>query len=90
MRSPRNLVLSLTVALSPWSVLANPQVNLGYATYEGTTLGNGVNQFLGMRYAAPPLGQNRFKRPLDPLDETGVVLAKEVRNNTYASLLIIS
>jgi carboxylesterase type B len=79
MRSPTISVLSLAVASSSWLVLANPQVNLGYATYEGATLGNGVNQFLGMRYAAPPLGQNRFKRAVDPLSEEGIVLAKEVR-----------
>ncbi|KAF2689760.1 alpha/beta-hydrolase [Lentithecium fluviatile CBS 122367] len=54
---------------------AAPRVHLGYATYEGTTLENGVQQFLGMRYAAAPLGGNRFRRPRDPLNETKVVPA---------------
>jgi hypothetical protein len=54
----------------------NPQVNLGYATYEGTSLSNGVKQFLPMRYAAPPLKENRFRRAVAPLEETGVVMAK--------------
>jgi acetylcholinesterase len=30
-------------------------VDLGYAQYQGTHLSAGVNQYLGMRYAAPPL-----------------------------------
>jgi len=34
-----------------------PRLDLGYAKYEGTTLGNEVNQFLGIRYAAPPVGK---------------------------------
>jgi hypothetical protein len=61
-------------------VAAGPQVNLGYATYDGITLANGVNQFLGMRYAAPPTGLRRFKRPMAPLHEAGVIQAKEVCN----------
>lgn len=64
--------------LSVSSAALNPQINLGYATYEGTSLSNGVNQFLGMRYAAPPLKENRFKRAVAPLEETGIVMAKEV------------
>lgn len=30
-------------------------IDLGYARYQGTYLSAGVNQYLGMRYAAPPL-----------------------------------
>jgi len=57
---------------------APPRVHLGYATYEGTRLEIGVHQFLGMRYAAPPLGKNRFRRAHDPLNETHVVPAVKV------------
>jgi carboxylesterase type B len=53
----------------------SPRVDLGYASYEGTTLENGVHQFLGMRYAAPPLGENRFRRAQNPLNETHIVSA---------------
>lgn len=28
-----------------------PRVDLGYATYEGTTQNLGINEFLGMRFA---------------------------------------
>jgi carboxylesterase type B len=64
--------------MSAIATASSPQVNLGYATYEGTSLSTGVNQFLGMRYAAPPLKDNRFKRAVAPLEEDGVVMAKEV------------
>ncbi|PCG91256.1 Carboxylesterase, type B [Penicillium occitanis (nom. inval.)] len=68
--------MGTTVRLSIAEAL-NPQVNLGYATYEGTSLFNGVKQFLGMRYAAPPLKENRLRRAVAPLEETGGVMAKE-------------
>ncbi|GAM33652.1 hypothetical protein TCE0_011r00715 [Talaromyces pinophilus] len=61
----------------------NPQVNLGYATYEGTSLSNGVKQFLPMRYAAPPLKENRFRRAVAPLEETGVVMAKVAKESVW-------
>ncbi|KAJ7766182.1 carboxylesterase estA [Mycena metata] len=49
---------------------ASPQVELDYATYVGTSLAAGVDQFLGMRFAAPPLGDRRWRAPADPLVET--------------------
>jgi len=47
-----------------------PTVNLGYATYQGVALDDGVNQFLGMRYAAPPTGNLRWRAPEDPVHES--------------------
>jgi hypothetical protein len=55
-----------------------PLAQLSYATYEGTALENGVNQFLGMRYAESPVGENRFRKPKSPRTETGLQQAKEV------------
>ncbi|RDW58233.1 carboxylic ester hydrolase-11 [Coleophoma cylindrospora] len=46
---------------------SNPIVDLNYTRYRGTSLPNGINQWLGMRYAAPPLGNLRFRKPQDPL-----------------------
>ena len=43
-----------------------PVVDLGYALYEGTGLAAGVNQFLGIQYGAPPLGDLRWRAPQDP------------------------
>jgi hypothetical protein len=56
---------------------------LGYAQYEGTALDIGVNQFLGIRYAAPPLGNLRFRAPEDPVITHGVQDAKEVFTLPY-------
>ncbi|KAK0390114.1 hypothetical protein NLU13_3687 [Sarocladium strictum] len=43
-----------------------PLVDLGYSKYQGLALQNGVTQWLGMRYAAPPTAHLRFARPRDP------------------------
>ncbi|KAA8914218.1 hypothetical protein TRICI_002975 [Trichomonascus ciferrii] len=51
---------------------SNKVVDLGYAKYEGESLSNGVSHWLGIRYAAPPLGELRFQEPQDPLQEDGV------------------
>ncbi|KAI9042436.1 uncharacterized protein KD926_005514 [Aspergillus affinis] len=45
---------------------SRPLVDLGYSTYEGLRLNAGVDQYLGMRYAAPPLGNLRFRAPQAP------------------------
>ncbi|RMZ84161.1 hypothetical protein DV738_g783, partial [Chaetothyriales sp. CBS 135597] len=39
---------------------------LDYATYRGRHHGNGVTSWLGIRYAAPPVGSLRFAPPHDP------------------------
>ncbi|KAJ7676411.1 Alpha/Beta hydrolase protein [Mycena rosella] len=58
---------------------ASPQVKLDYATYVGTSLAAGVNQFLGMRFAAPPLGNRRWRAPEDPccLRSTATTLSED-------------
>ena len=57
-----------------------PTVDLGYATYEGTSLAVGVNQFLGMRFAEAPTGGLRWREPQDPAEEGAkVTLAQDVR-----------
>lgn len=57
---------------------APPIVNLGYSQYEGTTLSSKVNQYLGLRFAAPPVGNLRFRAPQDPVATTGIQEAKTV------------
>jgi hypothetical protein len=44
-----------------------PVVDLGYSKYQGIKLDSGVNQYLGMRYASPPVGNLRFRAPAEPL-----------------------
>ncbi|KAE8452347.1 hypothetical protein EG329_001047 [Mollisiaceae sp. DMI_Dod_QoI] len=50
----------------------NLTVDLSYSKYEGTALPNGVSQWLGIRYAAPPLGPLRFAAPSPPVYEPAV------------------
>jgi hypothetical protein len=42
------------------------QVDLASVSYIGTPLENGLTQWMGMRYAAPPVGDLRFMPPEDP------------------------
>ena len=62
--------------ISTFSV--DPVVKLSYATYVGTELANGVTQWLGLRYASPPLGDLRFRAPIDPPVNGKIQLANNV------------
>ncbi|RAH70855.1 putative triacylglycerol lipase [Aspergillus aculeatinus CBS 121060] len=53
----------------------NVTVNLGYSQYRGQALSNGIVQWLGIRYAAPPVGSLRFAAPQDPETAEGVQTA---------------
>jgi Carboxylesterase type B len=55
-----------------------PVVNLSYSSYEGSSLSNGVSQFLGLRYAAAPVGDLRFEAPQDPPFKRDTQKAKRV------------
>lgn len=48
------------------SNISLPVVDLGYSRYQGNNFQHGVNQWLGIRYAAAPLGELRFAAPQDP------------------------
>ena len=56
----------------------SPLVDLGYAQYEGTALNTGVNQFLGIRYAAPPVDDLRWRAPHTPPRQDGIQKAQQV------------
>ncbi|ATY63881.1 type B [Cordyceps militaris] len=50
-----------------------PLVRLDYATYRGTRVAGGaVDQFLGVRFARPPLGDLRWRAPQEPSFEDKV------------------
>ncbi|KAF5674316.1 alpha beta-hydrolase [Fusarium heterosporum] len=56
-----------------------PIVDVSYSKYKGKDLGNGVTQWLGMRYAAPPVGELRFMPPQDPVRSRQVKDASKFR-----------
>ena len=84
------LLLALTLGLSLGLTLgpghhghgsdseSGPVVDLGYTSYQGSTYGDGVSQWLGIRYAAPPIGDLRFAAPQDPLVNSTLQRANKV------------
>lgn len=56
----------------------DPLVKLNYTSYEGTALANGISQWLGLRYAAPPVGDLRFAAPQDPPVNSTTQIADKV------------
>lgn len=62
----------------PYNANSQPIVDLGYSQYQGTSLSSGVNQYLGMRFAAPPLDGLRFRAPIAPINTTGIKNATSV------------
>lgn len=71
-------VLLASTLLSSFVHAVDPVVDLQYSKYRGKKLGNGVTQWLGMRYASPPLRDLRFKPPKDPLSTRTVQDASDV------------
>ncbi len=53
-------------------------VDLGYTRYAGTQLSSGLNEFLGMRYAAAPTGDLRWRAPVEPLQTNATEQATTV------------
>lgn len=62
----RSNLLLLQAILGGVTLAVDPLVKLNYTSYEGTALSNGVTQWLGLRYAAPPVGDLRFAAPRPP------------------------
>lgn len=57
-------------------------VDLGYSSYRGKVLEDGTSRWLGMRYAAAPVGQLRFAAPQDPERTTTIQAADKVSWNS--------
>ena len=80
------LFVGLAVGLSigqrnqqPAEVGKDIVVDLGYSRYRGKEFEDGTSQWLGMRYAAPPVGNLRFAAPQNPLPTQDIQSASEVR-----------
>ncbi|KAK7715997.1 hypothetical protein SLS63_011174 [Diaporthe eres] len=61
------VVLALLASAPSPARAVDVTVSLDYSTYIGTAQAStGVTEWLGLRFAAPPLGDLRFARPQDP------------------------
>lgn len=70
--APCTVILVIVIAVVAYFTVRakkhpNLTVDLGYAQYKGFRTSNGIDKWFGMRYAAPPLGDLRFRAPQDPL-----------------------
>jgi len=72
------------LALCQAVTAVKPVVDLGYSKFQGTLLDNGITQWLGMPFAAPPVGDLRWRAPRDPAKKTGVVDASKVSSTVPA------
>lgn len=74
-----DLVSASPLTRSPSTPLARSAiVDLGYSRYQGVALANGVDEYLGMRYAKSPLNELRFRGPEDPEQTNGILDATAV------------
>ncbi|KAJ3852552.1 Alpha/Beta hydrolase protein [Lentinula lateritia] len=71
------LLLSFTVTFArvhPRASNGVPVIDLGYARYQGVfDSANNITNYLGIRYAAPPTGDLRWRAPQTPADNSSVV-----------------
>ncbi|KAF8168644.1 Alpha/Beta hydrolase protein [Mycena galopus ATCC 62051] len=61
----------------------SPIIDLGYAQYQGAVSAANISHFLGIRYAAAPLGDLRFRGPQPPANVTGVQQATDQPNQCF-------
>ncbi|KAJ6572346.1 Alpha/Beta hydrolase protein [Mycena capillaripes] len=60
-----------------------PIIDLGYATYQGTVTAANISHFLGIRYAAAPLGDLRFHAPQPPANICGLQQASSMPDRCF-------
>lgn len=76
-----SLPLRLCCLVVAWAHFVNAVthiVKLPQAEYAGVALSNGVSHWLGIPYAAPPIGRLRFAPPIDPPQRSGIQAADTV------------
>lgn len=54
-------------------------VDLNYAKYEGVKEDGGISHWFGIRYAAPPIGELKFRAPRAPTTNPTLQKADAVR-----------
>ncbi|KAF7375448.1 COesterase domain-containing protein [Mycena sanguinolenta] len=80
----RTIAATLLLAVSLAGAQTSPIVDLGYAQYQGAVNpANNITHFLGIRYAAAPLGDLRFRAPQPPVNMAGVQQATAQPNECF-------
>ncbi|KAK7055877.1 carboxylic ester hydrolase [Favolaschia claudopus] len=79
--SPRLLLVAAAILSA--NADSAPIVDLGYAQYQGIVSTSNITHFLGIRYAAAPLGDLRFRAPQPPANVTGVQQATVQPNQCF-------
>ncbi|KAG7095877.1 hypothetical protein E1B28_006567 [Marasmius oreades] len=73
------LALCSTVSAQPVQDSHVPVIDLGYAKYQGAFNGStNVTSFLGMRFAAAPIGELRWRAPQPPRNEYNKGIQKAI------------
>ena len=72
------LPVAFAIVLLDVVTAVDPLVDVGYAKYLRTALPNGISQWLGIRYAASPVGNRRFRAAEDPTTNSSVQVADTV------------
>lgn len=88
MQSMSRLLLLAALALP--SIAVDPTVDLGYSKYKGQDLGNGVSEWLGVRYAAAPVKDLRWTLAQDPGRVRAVQNATKVDHPNYTELRVVN
>ncbi|KAG1856414.1 Alpha/Beta hydrolase protein [Suillus subluteus] len=83
------VVSQVLLALEALSATVSvPIVNLGYAQYQGSVdTATNITSFLGIRYAAPPVGDLRWAAPQPPLTVSGVQQATTQPNECNQAVI---
>lgn len=68
----------ISLALVAPAMAVAPLVDLGYTQLQGVSQASGATQWLGVGYAAAPVGVMRFGAPLDPPPTREVVDVTQV------------
>ena len=62
----------------PPTQMLGPKIDLGYTTVQGLSYPGGISQWLGVRYAQPPLGNLRFAEPQNVTADANVQMVTHV------------
>ncbi|CAK5266629.1 unnamed protein product [Mycena citricolor] len=80
----RTSLLSLALVGSALAQVQSPVIDLGYAQYQGAVnTTTNITSLIGIRYAAPPVGDLRFRAPQPPLNTSGIQSATVQPNECF-------